>query len=220
VAALGGNGLETLEAVCAGLLAPQRGTVSLSGWSAPAADSRVRKKRDAGGKAMAYIPSDREGAGLCLLASVGDNISAGRLPGLPVLDLLRGIEPRRAAGALMEGFSVKAPAQSETRSLSGGNRQRLVAARELDAFFPFVLAANPVQGLDAAARQNILSRLLALRDQGAAILILSADADDFLNVATRSYVLYRGSLRKIAEGETTAIGQNPVLASLLTGGNR
>ncbi len=214
VAALSGNGLETLESLCAGILAPQKGSVTI------AVESTQPKKGEGRRKTMAYIPSDREGLGLSLHSSVSDNISAGRLPRMGRLELLGAIEPAKTSRALMEEFSVKAKPESEAQSLSGGNRQRLVAARELADFFPFVLAANPVQGLDAGARDAIFSRLLALRDQGAAILILSTDAEDFLDLANRSYVLYRGALSSIDSGEAPGQGQNPGLASLLTGGQR
>ncbi len=212
VAALSGNGLETLEAVCAKLVAPQRGSVEIFG------EPPIAKKHGSPRKKMAYIPSDREAAGLCLHAAIGDNISAGKLPNIPRPDLLRGREPGNAARALMDGFSIKALPASEAQSLSGGNRQRLVAARELADYFPFVLAANPVQGLDAAARLTILSRLLELRGQGAAILMLCTDAEDFSALASRSFVLYRGALLPVETASGAGPDRQAPFASLLTGG--
>jgi ABC-type uncharacterized transport system ATPase subunit len=88
-----------------------------------------------------------------------------------------------------------------------------MAARELDGSRPVVLAANPAQGLDMAARTLLFQRLRVARDAGAAVLLLSSDPEDLTDLADRSYVLYRGRLFQADSGKLHE-GQ---LASLLTG---
>ena len=91
-----------------------------------------------------------------------------------------------------------------------------MTTRELDLDTPCLLAANPAQGLDSAAREQLLLRIQARRDAGAAVLLLSADLEDLAAIADRAFVLYRGQMRpvdpaQLADGTGT-------LARLLTGG--
>ena len=79
-------------------------------------------------------------------------------------------------------------------TLSGGNRQRVVIARELDGHASLVIAANAAQGLAAGARRLLAQRLAAMRDAGSAVLVLTSDPADTVGLPDRSYALYRGKL--------------------------
>jgi len=208
VVALGGNGLDALEDVAAGVVRPDSGDVLVNG-----ADIRSYTPHDLRSGVMAYIPTDREGRGLCAKASVALNAVAGRLHGYSFADFALGRAPLADADALLASFGVKNGGRRRADTLSGGNRQRVVAARELDGRADVVVAANPAQGLDRAARSALLSRLAAMRDEGSAVLLLSSDPEDAAELSDRSFVLYRGRLK-----ELSATGPvDSAIAAALTG---
>ncbi len=190
VVALGGNGLDSLEEVAAGLVRPDDGDVFVLGKAI--GDWKPRELRT---RIMAYLPTDREGRGLCPRSSVGSNVIARKLFRYSFAEFAGGKVPCVDAGAMLGRFAVGNWRRRRVDSLSGGNRQRVVAARELEGFSPVVVAANPAQGLDPAARTALFGRLAELRDQGAAILLLTADPEDASELADRVFALYRGRLR-------------------------
>ncbi len=193
VVALGGNGLDALEDVAAGVVRPDSGDVLVNG-----ADIRSYSPRALRTGVMAYIPTDREGRGLCAKASVALNAVAGRLHGYSFAGFAVGRAPLADADALLASFGVRNGGRRRADTLSGGNRQRVVAARELDGRADVVVAANPAQGLDRAARSALLSRLAAMRDEGSAVLLLSSDPEDAAELSDRSFVLYRGKLKALS----------------------
>jgi general nucleoside transport system ATP-binding protein len=101
--------------------------------------------------------------------------------------------------ALLHRFDVR-PARADTvaRSLSGGNQQRLVVAREVADSPAAIIAENPTRGLDAAATAATHRQLLAARDAGAAIVLYSSDLDEVLELADRVLVMFAGSARAVA----------------------
>jgi len=114
---------------------------------------------------------------------------------------------------MLGSFGVNAWERRRIDTLSGGNRQRVVAARELHEGADVVVAANPAQGLDKAARAALFARLTKMRDEGSAVLILSSDPEDAVELADRSFALYRGRLKAFD-------GVNPAetgLSAALTG---
>jgi len=198
VVALGGNGLEALEAIASGALPPDAGEVLALGR--PLASIPGRELRTS---LMAYLPTDREGAGLCGKASVGLNAIASRLFDYSFLDFALGARPLADAERIVDSLGVRAWRRRRVDTLSGGNRQRVVAARELEGSPPIIVAANPTQGLDAAARAVLLARLAELRDGGSAVLLLSSDPDDAASLADRSFALYRGGLSPLEPGRAS-----------------
>lgn len=211
VLALGGNGLEALERVAVGIARPDHGDVLVQGKdiaSYPA--SRLRSG------IMAYIPTDREGAGLCSKASVASNAVAGRLWDYSFAQYARGHKPLDDAERMLDSFGVNKWKKRRVDTLSGGNRQRTVAARELSRPASIVVASNPAQGLDGASRAMLFARLTAMRDEGTAVLVLSSDPADAAELADRSFTLYRGRLSGLAGNSSDASS----LASALTGAKR
>ncbi|PKL26548.1 MAG: heme ABC transporter ATP-binding protein [Spirochaetae bacterium HGW-Spirochaetae-3] len=193
VVALGGNGLDALEDVAAGVVGPDSGDVLVLGKDIHSYPPRILRSG-----VMAYIPTDREGRGLCAKASVALNAIAGRLRGYSFADFALGRAPLADADALLASFDVKNGGRRRVDTLSGGNRQRVVAARELDGPADVVVAANPTQGLDRSSRAALLSRLAEMRDEGSAVLLLSSDPEDASELADRSFVLYRGRLKALS----------------------
>ncbi|TFG83812.1 MAG: ATP-binding cassette domain-containing protein [Spirochaetales bacterium] len=208
VVALAGNSLDALEDLVVGLTPSPPGSVLLLGKNLAYHDrGRLRTKL------MAYLPTDREGRALSARSSVRKNILAGRLGEYGRIQYAMKKMPNADARAMTASFEVRGALNGPANALSGGNRQKLVAARELTKRPRLVVAANPAQGLDPASRALIFRRLAELRDQGAAILILSQDPDDLAEIADRAFALYRGMLTPIQDDK---LGR-PVLSALLTG---
>jgi simple sugar transport system ATP-binding protein len=178
VVGVDGNGQGELAEVVAGLRSPASGTVRLSG-------GRV----DRGGfrrSGASVVPADRQREGLILDFSIADNLRLAE----PISDADPAAAERRMAEARIAAPSAKAPAAS----LSGGNRQKVVLARELARAPRFLLAVSPTRGLDLAASRATLAALSAAADRGGAVLLVTSDLDDARSVADSLRVLYRGRL--------------------------
>lgn len=212
VVALGNNGLETMEKVVSGRLLPDSGQVRLSGKPLTAWDSSSLRTR-----LLGYIATDREVSSLCMQASIRDNALAKRLRAYPGWRFIRGREPASFATQLLHKAGIKARPGNPTGSLSGGNRQRLLANRELELRAACLIAANPAQGLDSASRTELLQRIQQQRDAGCAVLLLSSDLEDIAAIADRAYVLYRGSLQAVDSRVLATENPGELLSSLLTG---
>jgi simple sugar transport system ATP-binding protein len=129
--------------------------------------------------------------------SVWENIAATRYYRAPysqrrVLDVTR---IRREAQQLMARFDVRAnDPKTRVRTLSGGNAQKVVIARELATKPDVLIAAQPTRGLDIAATRFVHEQLIALRDQGVALLLISADLDELFALSDRFLVLFQGHI--------------------------
>jgi simple sugar transport system ATP-binding protein len=202
---LAGNGLAELEDLAAGIVKPTRGSVLLSGRPLP--------RRREGGRG--YVPTDRLWRGSSLYSSVSENLAAlDRRSFFP-----RGFEDRKAVARFADEsigcYDIAGSPTQRLGTLSGGNIQKVILARELaepkrarltqaravqageacveDPGSPFLLFCNPVQGLDLASSAFVHGRLVEERDRGSAILLLSSNLDEILELADRIVVLHRGS---------------------------
>jgi ABC-type uncharacterized transport system ATPase subunit len=211
VAGVDGNGQTELAETLAGLRAAEAGTLRIGGEELT--DASVARRRAAG---LAYIPDDRYARGLARAASITDNLLMGRQHGRLAP---RGLLNRRAiadrARRLVEQFDVRVGSVSDpAATLSGGNAQKLVIARELDSEPRFVLAAQPTRGIDVGAAEFVHAELRRRRDAGAGVLLISADLDELLTVADRIVVLYDGRIA----GEAPALGADEHELGLLMAG--
>ncbi len=203
-----GNGQTELTHALMGLWRPSSGEVRLEGE--PVTDWSVDRRRRAG---IGYIPEDRMHLGINLLASVRDNLTLGRHRDPPLAR--RGVRNLRAVDAFVERalaeYQVVAPsAQSPADTLSGGNLQKLLVAREVLRSPRLLIAAQPTQGVDVAAAHFIRSTLVELARQGTSILLVSSDLAEVANLADRAVVLYNGRVSGTlvrAELSETAIGR-------------
>ena len=186
VAAVEGNGERELLRVLAGRLRPERGTVSL-----PAR--------------IGYIPQDRHADAIADEMTLTENIA------------LAGAGPRRGwidwgamrsrTERMMIRFDVRASGpDARAGTLSGGNQQRLVLARELDGDPSLVVADQPTRGLDIRATAYVHERLRGARESGAAVVLHSADLDEILGIADRVIVVSRGVVTEV-HGGRDAIGR-------------
>jgi simple sugar transport system ATP-binding protein len=186
VAAVEGNGPRVLLRAVAGRLHPLRGTLQVAG-------------------PVGFIPEDRTTEGLIPEMTLTENLVLGSSESDP---WIRGgrIDWREARGrtmALIEEYAVSTPGPGATAaSLSGGNQQRLVVARELSRRPPVVVAENPTRGLDIRATATIHARLRRAASEGAAVLFHSSDLDEVLDLATRVVVASRGVLIEPPPGAT------------------
>ncbi len=202
LAGVSGNGQRELAEVIAGLRPATAGRILLdeqeiTGWS-PA------RRTEAG---LAYIPEERMHDGVIREFSVAENLilhdhvrppfSRG-----PFLDF------RRIAAhswELVRRFRVKTPdIRTPTKSLSGGNIQKLILARELSRAPKVLVAAQPTRGVDIGAMEYIHQRLLEQRAQGTATLLISEDLDELLALSDRIAVIYEGRIMDVVERDRTS----------------
>jgi simple sugar transport system ATP-binding protein len=178
--------------VLAGLRPLVGGTVA---WPGVAAAHPTPRAIRAGG--TAYVPEDRQRDGLVPSFSVADNLILCAYDAAPFARWGQRDEAAIAAHAraLMAAFDVRAPSErTPVRQLSGGNQQKVILARELSGAVRLVLANQPTRGLDVGSVEAVHQRLLALRDAGCAVLLVSTDLDELRALADRIAVLYRGRL--------------------------
>jgi simple sugar transport system ATP-binding protein len=184
IAGVDGNGQSELEAVLAGVEVAQSGSVTIDGEPVRAAAPRDRIRRQ-----IAYIPSDRYRTAVVRPMSLADNLELGRggrwRP-------RRRSRQRAVRHRLLEWDVRSAGPAAPVRSLSGGNAQKLVLARELHPTPDAVIACHPTRGLDPVAAQTVADRILDAAAAGAAVVWIGAELEEVLAVSHRVLVLSRG----------------------------
>lgn len=199
IAAVEGNGQSELVEAVAGLRRPTEGTVRVSGQDVTASDPRRRREQG-----MRHIPEDRLQAGVNPSASVRENLICGRhyRPPLAGRWLMRSDQMQRYAAGLVERFAIVTPsASTRVGALSGGNMQKVVIARELEEGARLIIAAQPTQGVDIGATEAIRNELLRMRDEGAAILLVSSELSEIVDLADRVVVLFGGEVAGRLSGD-------------------
>ena len=191
VAGVEGNGQSELAAVLSGMLAPTEGRVFLG-------DNETThlspKQITAAG--IGVVPEDRHAVGCVVEMSVAENIFLNRLDGFTSFGFLRRRELVQAARELMTRFDVRAAGPDIAfSSLSGGNQQKAVLAREITLpKLTFLVAAQPTRGLDVGAVAAVYGHIRSACERGAAVLLISSELDELIAVADRIVVLYRGRI--------------------------
>ena len=186
VAGVDGNGQSELEAVLAAVETPDAGTVALDGEVLPQGLPRERIRRK-----IAYIPSDRYATALVRPMNLADNVELGRGRWWRSRRRAR----QHAIGDRLATWDVRsAGASAPVRSLSGGNAQKLVLARELDIAPDLVISCHPTRGLDPGAARTVAERVLDAADAGAAVVWMGAELEEVLAVSHRVIVLSRGQI--------------------------
>lgn len=212
IAGVEGNGQTELVEALAGLR-PARGIVRVAGEDIGGLD--VRARGDAG---LSHIPEDRHARGLVLDYSIADNLILGQQHRFTRGGMLDRGRVRENARQLIDRYDIR-PADSSlaARTLSGGNQQKIVVAREMARDFAVLLAAQPTRGVDVGAIEFIHEQLRAARSRGRAILLVSADLAEVLALADRIAVMYGGRVATILpRAEATP----DVLGRYMTGAER
>jgi general nucleoside transport system ATP-binding protein len=148
-------------------------------------------------RGVAHIPADRTGVGTAPGLNLAENLimKSYRRPPISQGWRLMGGEIRRWAQERIERFNVQAPGlETPARLLSGGNLQKLILARELSLAPKIIVAVYPSRGLDVGATEAVHQTLIAERDQGTAVLLISEDLDELLSLSDRLAVIYEGQI--------------------------
>ncbi len=193
-----GNGQSELIEVLSGLRRPDRGTLTVKGKNV--LGENATGFRRAG---ISYIPEDRHGRGLVLDFPLWENTLLGNTErsGFVTGGWINSGWIRNLTSSLMSTFDVRAPsATTPARSLSGGNQQKLIIARELQRNPDIVLAIQPTRGLDVGAIEFVHRSLVEVRDAGKAVLLLSFDLDEVMDLSDRIIVLSEGRIAGEFEG--------------------
>ena len=167
---------------------------------------------------VAHIPEDRQNMGLAMGFCVSKNLIIKRFCQQPYAKngLMNYKNIKDHAKKMIQDFQIKTNSTEDiTRDLSGGNQQKVILAREL-ADDPSVLIANqPTRGLDVGATEYVRSRLLEARSKGSAVLLISADIEEIIQLSDRIAVIYNGELMGILPK-----GSQPEAIGLLMMGKR
>ena len=204
IAGVAGNGQSELLEALAGTLARERGTIAIGGGPAPAGGraEAARAMRHAG---LGHVPEDRQRMGL---VTAFDASESGVLGYHRERRYNRGALMSRGAviGAVrstMEDFDVRPPLPGlRTANFSGGNQQKIVVGREMGRSPDVLLVGQPTRGVDIGAIEFIHRQLVAMRDAGKAILLVSVELDEIMSLADRILVMFGGTIvGEVAEAE-------------------
>ncbi len=201
IAGVDGNGQSELVEAITGLRSPADGTVTFEGEDVTGYSRRERT--EAG---MAYVPEDRQERGLVMPFDLTSNGLLGSQHSRPFSDRGR-IDwevAREHAESIIEEYDVRTPGPEATaESLSGGNQQKFVVGREFERDPSLLVAAHPTRGVDVGSIEFIHERLLELREQGVAVLLVSSKLEEVRGLADRLAVIYEGELMDVLDPETT-----------------
>ena len=193
IAGVEGNGQTELVEALTGLRPAIVGEVVLN--NAPVHRCSVQERRQQG---MAHIPEDRMTVGLNLKGSVADNLIAGKQRQTPYQGRFlhtNAKEINAYARRLIEAFDIRTPDPDATAStLSGGNMQKIVVAREFSFDAPCLIVSQPTRGVDVGAIESIHQKILDQCAAGAGVLLVSAELDEIYKLSDRILVLYEGEI--------------------------
>jgi simple sugar transport system ATP-binding protein len=194
-----GNGQAELAECLAGLTRPQEGEIRIDGQIPPQNAAGFRHV------GVAVIPADRQRRGLALPMTITENIAFGAFDKAEYRrgPLLRWPALRERAADLISRFDIRAGGpDSATKSLSGGNQQKVVIARALADNPRIVIAVNPTRGLDVGAIAFVYDALRRAQASGAAIVLISTELEEVLSLSDRVAVLYQGQFSGIVSPTT------------------
>jgi simple sugar transport system ATP-binding protein len=201
IAGVDGNGQTELIEAITGLRKIESGSVSVAGRAIR--DANAREMLDSG---VGHIPEDRQRRGLVLEFSIAENIALHDYAEPP--DAKWGwLFPQRLirrAARLIREFDVRGGGpMTRAGGLSGGNQQKVVAAREIARDPKVLIAAQPTRGLDVGAIEYLHRRIVAERDEGRAILLVSLELEEILSLSDRILVIYEGEMAGEHTGEVS-----------------
>lgn len=204
IAGIDGNGQSELIYALSGLMPITAGTITLGGVDISRLS--IKKRNDLG---LSHIPEDRHKHGLILDFDLQQNLALKRFKdkGYQKRGFIQFGKVRQRADALIGLYDIRAGEGADTsmRSMSGGNQQKTIVAREIDTDPELLLAVQPTRGLDVGAMLYIHEQLLRVRDEGKGVLLVSLELDEVFQLADRILVIYEGSLvAELDPNETSA----------------
>jgi len=209
IAGVSGNGQTDIADAVTGLTEAASGNIILNGTDITNHSIRLRTE-----EGIAYIPEDRHAVGLILDFTLEKNLGLKKYYMAPFAkkNVLQPKEFRTYSDELIEQFDIRSAEGSTTivRSMSGGNQQKAIVAREIAQNSPLTIFVQPTRGLDVGAIANIRKQIVEERDKGKAVLLISLELDEIMDLADTIAVIYSGEIGKIApaaEFTTEQVGE-------------
>ena len=212
IAGVQGNGQTELVRALTGLLKPVDGSISILGQNTTNASPRTITELGS-----AHIPEDRQKDGLVLSFPVSDNLVLNTYYKPP---FAKGVVAQYEkildnGKMLVDKFDIRTPSVTTTVSaLSGGNQQKVIIAREFSRPIKLLIASQPTRGLDVGSIEYIHKRLIEKRDEGTAILLISTELDEVLQLSDRIAVMYRGKIMDVID---SSMGTKEIIGLLMAG---
>lgn len=204
IAGIDGNGQSELVYALCGLIPTDKGKIMLYGKDIT--HDSIRKRSIAG---MSHIPEDRHRFGLILDYTLSENLILQTYftKRFQNLGFLKFNDIEEYANKLIDSYDIRSGQGAKTlvRSMSGGNQQKAIIAREIDKNPELLIAVQPTRGLDVGAIETISQHLIAQRDAGKAVLLISLELDEVMNVSDRVLVMYEGEIVADVDPKKTSI---------------
>lgn len=206
VAGVSGNGQNELADSIAGLMPCSSGKIFICGHDVT--NASVRERIESG---IAYIPEDRHNVGLILDFTLRDNLPLRRYYTQKFSHggVISQSSFNEYENILEKEYDIRSSqgGATITRSMSGGNQQKAIIAREIDMQTPLIIFMQPTRGLDIGAVMNVRRQIIAERDRGAAVLLISLDLDEIIDCADTIAVIYNGRINKISPAEKISVDE-------------
>jgi len=204
IAGIDGNGQTEIVNAITGLEKPSSGKIILNGHDITRASIRERSI-----KGMSHIPEDRHKHGLVLDYKLEENLVLQRYwqPEFQNKGFIKFDSVRKYAEKLIDEYDIRSGQGPVTivRSMSGGNQQKAIIAREIDKEHELLVAVQPTRGLDIGAIEYIHKQLVARRDAGKAVLLVSLELDEVMDISDRILVIYEGEIVGELDPKTTTV---------------
>ena len=206
LAGIDGNGQVELAHCITGLEKAKSGSVIFNGEDVTF--SNVKKRNNLG---LGHIPEDRHKYGLVLDFTLENNLVLKKFEEerFQKFGFIKSEEVRNYANELIDEFDIRSPlgATNITRTMSGGNQQKAIIAREIDLEPKLLVAVQPTRGLDVGAIEYIHKQIVKQRDLGKAVLLVSLELDEVMNLSDRILVMYEGEIVGELDPKTTTINE-------------
>lgn len=201
IAGVSGNGQVEIADAIVGLMKAHKGKIILNGKDIT--KESIRKRILSG---ISYIPEDRHKYGLVLDFTLQENVGLKTYYKEPFSKngVLQDNEFEKFSSRLIKDYDIRSGEGSKTivRSMSGGNQQKAIIGREIEMNSDLIIFVQPTRGLDIGAIENVHKQIIAERDKGKAILLISLELEEVMNCADTIGVIYNGSLQNIADAKT------------------
>lgn len=201
IAGVSGNGQVEIADAIAGLMPAASGKIILNGQEITHMD--IRERTEAG---IGYIPEDRQAYGLVLDFTVAENavLKDYFKPEFCEKGVLKRDKFVTYSNEMIEKYDIRSGqgAKTQVRSMSGGNQQKIIIGREIELDTPLIIFVQPIRGLDIGAIERIHEQIIAERDKGKAILLISLELEEVMNCADTIGVIYNGEIKTIKEAKS------------------
>ncbi len=211
-AGVGGNGLKELEEILSGFAQPTEGEILYKGRKIT--NQTTRQLRQGG---LAYVPAERLAKGSASQASVAHNLIVTELDQFVRGGFLERGKINSYTNDVLANYSIKGRSAEAVGSLSGGNIQKLILAREIEHLRDYILFSEPTWGLDVKSSRFVYDKILDLREEGVALLLISSNLDEILALSDRVAVFYRGEIVVLLEREELKKATKETLGAYMLG---